>query len=99
MIESRLRRRISWPLVIGVAAVSLFVVARSSPETSTIGRIAREVEATVIGLPETVQRARRDARERWVQARAAFHLARDESERVLVSQLQEAKERGSLPPI
>ena len=99
MRESQPRRRISWPLVIGVAAVGLFVIARSSPETTTIGRLARRIETIVVGLPETVQNAQRQGRERWIDARAAFHEGRAESERSLVSQLQEAKSRGSLPPV
>src|SRR5207302_11382299 len=93
------RRSVPLPVVLGLAVAVLAIVAKVSPESSTLGRIAREVEAAAIRLPETLQQMRREARERLAQASTAFEVARAQSERALTSQLQEAKERGSLPPV
>lgn len=93
------RLSVSLPVVLGLAVLGLAIVARVSPESSTLGRIAREVEAAAVQLPETLQQMRREARERLVQASTAFEAARSQTERALISQLQEAKERGSLPPV
>jgi hypothetical protein len=46
-----------------------------------------------------VQEIREEAQYRWIEARAAFDRARAEAEVSLVSQLREAKERGSMPPV
>ncbi len=86
-------------MIVAFAVLGVIVVARVSPETTTIGRVAREFEASLLALPDRVQRLRAEAQQRLSSARAAFDTARVESERALVSQLQEAKERGSLPPV
>jgi hypothetical protein len=100
MIRAQSRRpSIPLPVVLGLAVVGLAIVARVSPESSTLGRMAREVEAAAVRLPETLQQMKREARERLAQATTAFQVARSQTERALTSQLQEAKERGSLPPV
>lgn len=88
------------PLVIGLAVVvAAVLVIRMAPESSTASRAAAETEHTVRDLPNQFRRLLREAQDRYARARSAFQIARAESERALISQLQEAKERGSVPPL
>jgi hypothetical protein len=89
---------VSWPVVVGVAVVGTIVVARAMPETTRIGRLARETEAMARSLPDTLRRLRTRAIDRLVEAREEFLITRAESERNLRQELEEAKRRGSLPP-
>jgi len=89
-----------WTLLVGtLAVVGLVVAARMAPETSPVGRRATEMERFVVELPRHGQRLLAELGERYAKAKAEFAAARRESERALVSQLQEAKERGSVPPL
>jgi hypothetical protein len=99
MIESRdSSARIAWPLIVGVAVIGIVLIARASSESTGLGRLARDAESRALALPETIGQLRHSLRARLEEARAAFRTARTESESVLVSQLKEAKQRGSLPP-
>lgn len=57
------------------------------------------VPVLVSELPERAKAWSMDARERFNRAKQAFVNARSESERALILQLREAKDRGSLPPV
>lgn len=84
--------------VLGLVAVGV-VVARYAPVDSTPGRAAHEARRTINNLPHRIRLLVYEAQSRFDQAKEAFRSARIESERALVSQLQEAKERGSVPPL
>ncbi len=89
-----------WTLLVGMLAIAgIVVAARMAPETSPVGRRASETERFVVELPRRGQQLLEELRERYAKAKAEFAAARRESERALVSQLQEAKERGSVPPL
>jgi hypothetical protein len=90
---------VPWPLLVGVVLVGAYGVARAMPEETRVGRAARELEIAVRRVPSRVQELREEAQYRWIQARGAFYSARAEAEQALVSQLREAKERGSLPQV
>jgi len=93
-------RGVNWPLIVGLigAAAGAAAVALL-PEAEPVRQRLKEVPTLVSELPERVQLLRREGQERLIQAKLAFWNARAESERVLLLQLREAKERGSLPPV
>jgi hypothetical protein len=95
---SKLPFSVSWPVVVGAAVVGTILVARAMPETTRVGRLAREGEAMARALPETLRRLRTKAVDRFVEAREEFLITRADSERSLRQELEEAKRRGSLPP-
>jgi HAMP domain-containing protein len=88
-----------WLLVVGVAAVGVYLIARNAPDTTSIGRVAREFDASLMAIPVRIEQLRDEARDRLAAAKAAFREARAESERALIVQLSESKVRGSLPPL
>jgi hypothetical protein len=84
-----------------VGATGLLILSQSNRGEGT---------AVAVGPAEQLHRVRRlaparvsgllaEAHARLDAAKAAFRDARAESERALVSQLQEAKQRGSVPPV
>ena len=85
-------------LAIGVAAVTVVVLSRADEDASS-RRAIGEARILLLSLPTRAEQAIREARERFAQAKVAFREARVSSERALLSQLEEAKQRGSLPPI
>src|SRR5262249_32661953 len=85
-------------LAIGVAAVKVVVLSRADEDASS-RRAIGEARILLLSLPTRAEQAIREARERFAQAKVAFREARVSSERALLSQLEEAKQRGSLPPI
>jgi predicted sulfurtransferase len=78
--------------------VAVVVIARTQPD-SVVGRYVAEAEVFARALPDRARTLVRDARDRFALATAAFHEARAQSQRALASQLEEAKHRGSMPPI
>jgi hypothetical protein len=90
--------RIAWPIIVGIAVIGIVVIARASSDSNEFGQLVRDAESRVLALPETISQLRDALRARLSEAKAAFRAARAESESVLVSQLNEAKQRGSLPP-
>jgi hypothetical protein len=98
VVTSPPRVRLSVPLLAGLALVGVYVVARALPESTSPGRLAREIEAKSQLVPVAIAQTRSELRRRLDDAIAAFHAARQESERVFTLQLEEAKKRGSLPP-
>jgi hypothetical protein len=85
-------------LAIGVVAVTVVVLSRADEDASS-RRAIDEARILLRSLPTRAEQTVREARERFEQAKAAFREARASSERALLSQLEEAKQRGSLPPI
>jgi|GEM_PF-4244753 len=93
-------RPTNWPLVIGViglaaAAAAVAVVPGAEPVRQRI----KELPDVLASLPQRSEELVRAARQRYALAKEAFYTARAESERALLLQLREAKDRGSLPPV
>lgn len=82
-----------------IAVAATFAVSRLPPEERSIGKLSQEAQAFVRELPDRVQSLLREGRERFELAKEGFRVARAESERGLLAQLEEAKQRGSLPPV
>jgi hypothetical protein len=78
-----------------IKALSSRIVDRSQVARLRFGRATDELQS----LPTRIVDFTQMARVRFERAKAAFRDARAESERALVSQLQEAKQRGSVPPV
>lgn len=92
---------LSWPILLvgGIVVVAAAAVAiQTVPELAPLRRFTREAEDLAVHLPERARSLRDDVRRRLETARAAFRSARSESERVLIAQFEEAKQRGSVPP-
>jgi hypothetical protein len=81
----------------GFAGTSLLLRPGSSPPRP--GEVLRSLGDVVQSLPEPIKSTLALVAERFERAQRAFRDARLESERSLVSQLQEAKQRGSVPPV
>lgn len=89
-----------WPLIVGAIGIAAGAAAVAMiPEAEPVRQRLKEVPGLLAELPERVQAIRRDALARLDQAKLAFLNARAESERALILQLREAKDRGSLPPV
>jgi hypothetical protein len=86
-------------IFLGTAAAvgSAYVLSRSTPESS-LRRYVDAAEDVVRQLPTLTREVIAEAKARFAAAKVAFAEARAESERSLLAQLQEAKQRGSLPP-
>ena len=96
------QRTVGWPIIVvgGIALVAAAAVAvRAMPEDSAIGRVRREAEEIVAQLPDRARRLKSSLDDRYRRARSAFYLARSDSERLLTAQFEEAKQRGSVPPV
>ncbi|SRR5579883_570306 len=92
---------ISWAVFLasGIVVVAAAAIAvRFVPQLAPVRRYAQEAEDFAIHLPEHARTVADEARERLARAQSAFRLARAESERVLIAQFEEAKQRGSVPP-
>jgi hypothetical protein len=83
-----------WPwLAAGAIGVAVgVIVVRTAPAGSPVSQGVQRVEAAVRQVVAASQ-------DRLARAKLAYADARAQSERVLLSQLQEAKQRGSLPPV
>ena len=81
-----------------VAVAAAVVVTQLPPEERSIGKLSREAQTLVTEIPDRIQSLIREGRERLELAKEGFRAARAESERGLLAQLEEAKQRGSLPP-
>lgn len=93
------RSNVGVPLILGLAAVVVVVaVSQSGSDDAPVRRAIKEASEVIQTLPVRLEQIKREARERFDLAKAAFYQARAESERALTSQLQEAKQRGSVPP-
>lgn len=93
-------RRVTWPLIVGLVGVAAAAaVVAMVPDAEPVRQRLKEVPTLLAELPERVQQLRREGRVRVDQAKLAFLNARAESERALILQLREAKDRGSLPPV
>lgn len=86
-------------IFLGSAAAigAAYVLSRATPESS-LRKYVDGIEAAARQLPAVTREVIAEARTRFADAKVAFTEARAESERVLLAQLQEAKQRGSLPP-
>lgn len=94
------RRRANWPLIIGLVGAAAGAAAVALlPEAEPLRERLKEVPGLLAELPQRASALRRDAEARIDQAKLAFLNARAESERALILQLREAKDRGSLPPV
>ncbi|HEX5415891.1 MAG TPA: hypothetical protein VFZ25_09500 [Chloroflexota bacterium] len=94
------RRGANWPLLVGlVGAVAGAAAVALLPEAEPVRERLKEVPGLLAELPERARALRREAEARLDQAKLAFLNARAESERALILQLREAKDRGSLPPV
>ncbi len=80
----------------GFAGTSFLLRPGSSPPRP--GEALGTLNNVVQNLPEPIKSTLALVAERFEHAQRAFREARLESERALVSQLQEAKQRGSVPP-
>ena len=93
-------RGVNWPLIVGLIGVAAGAAALAViPEAEPVRQRLKEAPALLSALPERIQMLKREGQERLDQAKLAFLNARAESERALILQLREAKERGSLPPV
>lgn len=93
---------VNWTMVIAggiVVVAAVAVAAQVVPELAPVRRYTQDAEEFATHLPSRLQDLLDDARGRIARARAAFRSARLESERALTVQFQEAKQRGSVPPI
>lgn len=91
-----------WTVVIvgGVVVLAAVAVAvQVVPELAPVRQCTRDVEELAADLPSRARRLAQDVAARLEQAKAAFHTARVESERALTAQFEEAKQRGSIPPL
>lgn len=98
--ESRDGRK--WPVVVagGVVLVAAAVVAvRMVPALAPVRGWARDAEDFAVHTPERIQGLVGNLRARYERARATFHTVRAEGERILTAQFEEAKQRGSIPPV
>jgi len=96
------RDRANWPVVVagGVVLVAAAVVAvRVVPELAPVRSLARDTEDFVVHAPERIQGLVENLRARFERARATFYTVRAEGERILTAQFEEAKQRGSIPPV
>lgn len=87
--------------VLGTVAVGVagsLVLARTNPD-STPARYVEAAESVARDLPMLARQAIQEAKNRFAAAKLAFREARAESERSLMAQFQEAKQRGSVPPL
>jgi hypothetical protein len=80
----------------GFAGTSLLL--RPGSSSPRRGDALGTLNNLVQNLPEPIKSTLGLVAERFERAQRAFREARLESERALVSQLQEAKQRGSVPP-
>lgn len=80
-----------------VTVGSMIILAQANPDSS-LRRYVDTAEGLARDLPGLTRAAIQEAKVRFADAKAAFVVARAESERSLQAQLQEAKQRGSLPP-
>ncbi|MGH2461083.1 MAG: hypothetical protein ACRDIY_19675 [Chloroflexota bacterium] len=95
-------RHVNWPALIagGVVVIAVAAVAvQLVPELAPIRRYTREAEGFASHLPQHARALLSEARERVDRAKHAFRVAQAESERALTAQFEEAKQRGSVPPI
>jgi hypothetical protein len=87
-------------LIVGLVGVAAGAAALAIvPEAEPVRQRLKEVPALLSELPERILMLRREGQNRLEQAKLAFVNARAESERALILQLREAKDRGSLPPV
>lgn len=92
--------RVALPLLAGaMVGAAAVVVARTAPEGEGLRRLLREAQGVAERLPGRAEQLLQEAQQRLAQAKEVYQAARVESERALIAQLQEAKQRGSLPPI
>lgn len=82
-------------VLVGAAAVAVEVI----PELAPVRRYAREAPEFAAHLPTHARQLLETARAHFEQARTAFQVARTEGERALTAQFEEAKQRGSVPPL
>lgn len=94
--------RVNWAViaaggivVIAAAAVAVQVV----PQLAPVRQYQRDAQEFASQLPQRARSLLGQARDRLDQAKHAFRVARAESERVLIAQFEEAKQRGSVPPV
>lgn len=90
---------IALPIIAGAAAITITAVIRSTPEGDGARRLIREAREVIERLPTRAEQVIQEAQERLARAKEVYQTARIESERALTAQLQEAKQRGSLPPL
>lgn len=96
--ENRSRTPLVAVVIVGAATVgAVYVLSRANPDSS-LRRYVDGLESTARNLPVMARTVVQDAKVRFAEAKVAFVEARTESERSLLAQLQEAKQRGSLPP-
>ncbi len=96
------RDGVSWPVVVagGVVLVAAAVVAvRMVPELAPVRGWARDAEDFAAHAPKRIQSLAGKLRARFERARATFYTVRAEGERRLTAQFEEAKQRGSIPPV
>ncbi len=93
------RRLLGRAVLIGVVVAVGIAALRQADESPEVRQTIAAAKSTLARLPDQVERLARQARERWDEARRVFGETRAESERALLSQLQEAKQRGALPPV
>ena len=94
------QRSTNWPLVMGVVGgLALAAAIAVVPGAEPVRRRVKDVPRLVSELPQRAETLAREARQRYDLAKEAFLTARVESERALILQLREAKDRGSLPPV
>ena len=94
--------RTGWPILVAgglVAVAAAVAISQLPPEERSLGKITRDAQNFVTARPDRVQLLIREGRERLEVAKEGFRAARAESERGLLAQLAEAKQRGSLPPL
>lgn len=86
-------------IFLGSAAAigAAYLLSRATPESS-LRKYVDAAETAARQLPSVTREVIAEAKARFADAKLAFAEARAESERVLLAQLQEAKQRGSLPP-
>ncbi|HLH71846.1 MAG TPA: hypothetical protein VKX96_01080 [Chloroflexota bacterium] len=92
----------SWPVLVAgglVTVAAVVVVTQFTANDRPLSQLGQEAQSFVVELPDRIQRFVREARERFALAKEGFRAARAESERGLIAQLEEAKQRGSLPPV
>ena len=87
------------PLIGGTVLIAAAALAIAlAPEESAIGRYRQRALLALDRLSQQARAAATLGQERLQRAREAFQTARQESERLLLSQLEESKQRGAVPP-
>ena len=96
------RNSVNWPVVLvggTIVVVAAVVAVQKIPELAPVRQGVRETKELVAHLPERMESLLDNVRGRITRARAAFYTSRAEAERALTAQFEEAKQRGSVPPV